>query len=487
MNKLTIIGLGPGSKEYLTIDAYDVLVNSDLVYVRTLKHPVINYLESKNVKFESYDYKYENNDKFEDVYDSIVEDVLEKLQVDDVFYAVPGNPFVAESTVEKLIERIKEMDVELEIIHGTSFIDAIVTTLKLDPVYGLKIMDGLKIEDTIIDVTCDALIIQVYNQTVASNVKLELMKYYDDEQEVIVVRGAGIKEEEIIMHVPLYELDRIDILDHLTSVYIKRVDQEEREKFFLKDLTNVMKDLRSIDGCPWDREQTHESLRRYVIEEAYEVVEAIDDGDLYGLEEELGDLLLQVVFHAEIASENGYFDINDVITGIYEKMIRRHPHVFSDIDVEDSDEVLVNWEEIKKEEKSDDTVSGALNRISKSFPPLLRAEKIQKKLTKVGFDWPDASHVYEKLEEEVLELKEAVDNNDQENILKELGDILFATVNLARLLNVDPCEALTTTNDKVVKRFSFVESKIIDENKKFNEVSLETMDKYWDLAKKHEI
>lgn len=487
MNKLTIIGLGPGSKEYLTMDAYDVLLDSDLVYVRTMKHPVINYLVSKNVKFESYDHKYEAADKFEEVYDSIVEDVLLKLESGDVVYAVPGNPFVAESTVEKLIEQTKEMDVELSIVHGTSFIDAIVTTLRLDPVYGLKIVDGLKIEESVPDVTSDALIIQVYNQSVASNVKIELMKYYDDEQEVIVVRGAGIKEEEVIKHVPLYELDRLDILDHLTSVYIKRVDEEKRNKFFMKDLMNVMKKLRSVDGCPWDREQTHESLRRYVIEEAYEVIEAIEEGDLWGLEEELGDLLLQIALHSEIASENGYFDMNDVITGVHDKMIRRHPHVFSDVDVKDTDEVLTNWEDIKNEEKSDDTVSGALERISKSFPPLLRAEKIQQKMAKVGFDWPDISGVFSKLEEEILELKEEIKNNDEINILKELGDILFAVVNIARYLDVDPCEALTYSNDKVINRFSFVEEEIFAQNKDFSDVSLETMDKYWEMAKKDEI
>lgn len=487
MKKLTIIGLGPGSKEYLTMDAFDVLTSSDLVYVRTMKHPVIPYLVSKSVKFESYDYKYEEAEKFEDVYLSIVEDLLLKLEISDVVYAVPGNPFVAESTVEQLLERVKSLDVEVEIVHGTSFIDAIITTLRLDPVYGLKIIDGLKIEEMVPDVTSDALIIQVYNQTVASNVKLELMKYYSDEQEIIVVRGAGIKEEEIVRYIPLYELDRIDILDHLTSVYIKRVDKDSRHKFFMKDLTDIMTKLRSMDGCPWDREQTHESLKRYLIEEAYEVVETIEEEDLWGLEEELGDLLLQVVFHAEIASENGYFDMNDIITGIHEKMVRRHPHVFSDVKVKDSDEVLVNWEDIKNDEKSDSTVSGALKRISKAFPPLLRSEKIQKKLTKAGFDWPDISGVFAKVDEEILELKEAIKNNDKGNILKEIGDILFAVVNVARYLDVDPSEALNITNEKVINRFSFVEDEILAQNKELSDISLETMDNLWEISKKSEI
>lgn len=484
MNKLTIIGLGPGSKEYLTMDAFDVLMESELVHIRTLQHPVVDYLISKGVNFSSYDSNYETHDKFEEVYDSIVEDVLEKLKSSDVVYAVPGNPFVAELTVEKLIEKVDEEN--LKIVHGTSFIDAIVTTLRLDPVYGLKIIDGLAMDVMIPEVTSDCLVIQVYNQTVASNVKLELMKYYSDDQEVIVVRGAGIKEEQVIKYIPLYELDRVDCLDHLTSIYIKRVEKDKRDKFFMKDLSNIMLKLRSLDGCPWDREQTHESLRKYLIEEAYEVIEAIDSGDLWSLEEELGDLLLQVVFHAEIASENGYFDINDVITGIYEKMVRRHPHVFSDVDVIDSDEVLVNWEEIKNEEKDDFTVIGNLERIAKSFPPILRAEKIQSKLGKVGFEWPDVSGAIEKLEEELNELKEAINNNNSEEILKELGDLLFSIVNVSRYLKVDPSEALNKTSDKVISRFAYVEEKITERGEKLGDVSLETMDKIWENSKKME-
>lgn len=485
MNKLTIIGLGPGSKSYLTIEALEAIKEAPLVYVRTMKHPVMAYLESQGGCFESYDAYYENHDKFEDVYESIAEDVIKKLESSDVVYAVPGNPFVAESTVEHLIETVSED--QLKIIHGASFIDAIVTTLRIDPVYGLKIVDGLTIEDMIPDVTSDALIIQVYDQRVASEVKINLMNYYDDDHEVIVVRGAGIEGEEVIKTVPLFELDRVDCLDHLTSVYIQAVHPEDRQKFFMPDLVKVMTTLRSQDGCPWDREQTHESLRRYLIEEAYEVIETIDNEDLWGLEEELGDLLLQVVFHAEIASENGYFNINDVITGIYDKMIRRHPHVFSDVSVEDSDEVLTNWEAIKQDEKQATTVSQSLQALSKAFPPLLKAEKIQKKMAKVGFDWPDVSGAIEKVSEELEEVKQAIDEKNDDFTMKEIGDLLFAVVNIARILKMDPSEALSITNEKVINRFAFVEETLLSKGKKLEDESLETMDKLWDLAKKSEI
>ena len=485
MNKLTIIGLGPGSKSYLTLEALDEIKSAPLVYVRTMKHPVMSYLEEQGGNFESYDNFYESYENFDDVYKHIAADIISKLEESDVVYAVPGNPFVAESTVEQLIEKVPEEN--LRIIHGASFIDAIVTTLRIDPVYGLKIVDGLTIDDMIPDVTSDALIIQVYDQRIASNVKLKLMNYYDDDHEVIIVRGAGIENEEIILTVPLFELDRVDCLDHLTSVYIEAVHPEDRTKFFMPDLVNVMTTLRSQDGCPWDREQTHETLRRYLIEESYEVIEAIDNDDLWSLEEELGDLLLQVVFHAEIASENGYFNINDVITGIYEKMIRRHPHVFADVDVENSDEVLTNWEAIKQEEKSASTVTESLLNLSKTFPPLLKAEKIQKKMAKVGFDWPDVTGAIKKVREELEEVEHAISENNMDYTLKEIGDLLFAVVNIARILKLDPSEALTLTNEKVISRFTFVEETLLSKGKVLEEESLESMDELWDLAKKREI
>lgn len=485
MNQLTIVGLGPGSKSYLTLEAVEVIQASAMVYVRTKKHPVMPYLESIGGHFESYDDYYERYDQFELVYENIAQDILNKLETKDVVYAVPGNPFVAESTVEYLIEHVDPA--QIKIIHGASFIDAIITTLRIDPVYGLSVIDGLTIEDTVLDVTSDALIIQVYDQRVASDVKLKLMTCYDDDHEIIVVRGAGIEGEEVIERIPLYELDRVDCLDHLTSVYIEAVHPEERKKFFINDLLSVMKVLRSPEGCPWDREQDHQTLKKYLLEEAYEVIEAIDDDDLWGLEEELGDLLLQVVFHAEIASENGYFDFNDVITGIYEKMIRRHPHVFKDIHVDDADEVLVNWEAIKNEEKQETTVSQSINNIAKSFPPLLRAEKVQKKMAKVGFDWPDVKGAMNKLQEEMNELCEAIALEAPDKILLELGDVLFSAVNVARILKCDASEALQKTNDKVIKRFAYIEDTLQAEGKSLKNESLETMDALWDLSKKHDI
>jgi len=485
MAKITVVGLGPGGYDYLTLKAYNTLKNAKFNYTRTLKHPIIDDLKKEGIKFNSFDNVYEKFEEFDLVYKEISNELLilaEKFG--HIVYSVPGNPFVAERTVELLIENSEDND--LEFIHGTSFIDAIITSLKKDPVHGLKVLNGLEIQSLDIDVDVDSIIIQTYDDIVSSNVKLKLMEYFDDEHMITIIRGAGIPNEEKIINIPLYELDRIEIMDHLTSIYVPKRSKNVDKRYFFKDLLDIMKKLRSIDGCPWDREQTHQSLKEYLLEETYEVIEAIENEDLYLLEEELGDLLLQVVFHSTIASENGYFNINDVTTGISEKLINRHPHVFADVNVKDSKEVLKNWEELKKEEKGEKTVYESMERISKSLPALIRSYKIQKKAKDVGFDWDNVDGAFEKLDEEIEELKVAVKNNNLDEIENELGDVLFTVVNIFRFFNINPEFALNHTIDKFLKRFKYMEEKIIESNNEFQQVGIEFMEKLWNEAKKEE-
>jgi len=489
--KIKIVGLGPGGEEYLTLRAYDVITGAEKIYARTMKHPIIKFFLDKDVQFESFDSYYDEKETFEEVYLGIAEEILRLSETEDVVYAVPGNPFVAEKTVELIMEKAKESEeISIDIVHGASFIDAIVTTLKRDPVNGLKIIDGLELNDFTPDPTMDNLLIQVYNNEVASEVKLQLMNVYDDEDEVIIVRAAGIPNEERIDTVPLHEMDMIDAYDHLTSIYLPKIDPKKRTRFFAEDLVKLMNKLRSIDGCPWDREQTHESLKKYLLEEAYEVIEAIDHDDLWALEDELGDVLLQVAFHSEIASENGYFNFTDVITGIYEKMVRRHPHVFGDVDVESTDEVLVNWDEIKKQEKKADSYTEMMKDISMSFPALIRSEKIQKKAAAVGFDWDNIEQPIAKVEEELEELVEIVQKGvvekPSEELILEVGDLLFAVVNVARKLGVSAEIALQKTVEKFINRFSYIEESNDAKQRGIGNLTLEEMDFLWEEAKKHE-
>ncbi len=260
----------------------------------------------------------------------------------------------------------------------------------------------------------------------------------------------------------------------------------------LPELVKVMQRLLGEGGCPWDREQTHATLRKYVLEEACEVMDAIDELDdaaapsaasAQHLCEELGDLLLQIVFHAELATREGAFGIDDVVSGIVEKMVRRHPHVFSDASVKDSTEVLQNWEIIKAKERSD---RGLLEGLPRSLPALVRALRIGEKVSRVGFDWPSADGSRAKVTEEIAELDEAIASQDADRVEAEFGDVLFALVNLARHVGVDPEAALRRTSDEFTARFAHVETRVRDNHGGFSQgvQPLATLDAYWDEAKR---
>lgn len=259
-----------------------------------------------------------------------------------------------------------------------------------------------------------------------------------------------------------------------------------KDKYDLNELIEIMKHLRSENGCPWDREQTHESLKKYLIEETYEVLEAIDLKDKDKIYEELGDLLLQIVFHAQIANENEEFNMDDVISSISRKMIQRHTHVFGDAKADTPDEVVSNWEAIKKKEKGLKTQTGVLKDIPKNLPALMRGYKVQQKAAQVGFDWDDIEDVFKKVDEELQELREAYKDGCKKNISEELGDLLFSVVNLSRFLKVQPEIALTGTTEKFIKRFEFVEKESSKDGKSFKDMNLQEMDKYWNMAKELE-
>ena len=244
-----------------------------------------------------------------------------------------------------------------------------------------------------------------------------------------------------------------------------------------------MKMLRAPGGCPWDREQTHKSIRQNFIEETYEVIEAIDTEDRELLKEELGDVLLQVVFHSEMESEVGSFDINDVCDGICKKLIVRHPHIFADVKADTTDEVLSNWDKIKMQTKSQKTQSDAMDSVSKSLPSLMRSEKLQKKAAKVGFDWPDVSGALQKVEEETQELKKAIEEGDKKGMEEELGDLLFSVVNVSRFLKVDSEEALYHACDKFTNRFRMVEALAKERGISMESAPLSLLDSLWDEVK----
>ena len=257
-----------------------------------------------------------------------------------------------------------------------------------------------------------------------------------------------------------------------------------KDRYTYEDLLEIMRILRSPEGCVWDREQDHKSIRRSFIEETYEAVEAIDNEDPVLLQEELGDVLLQVVFHAQIEAEAGRFTMDDVADGVCKKMIYRHPHVFGSVEVKNSDEVLTNWDALKQKEKHQKSTTDALESVARSLPGLIRAEKVQHKAAKVGFDWDDVSGALEKVREETAEVARAVAGDGDPS--EELGDLLFAAVNVARFLKTDPEEAISRTTDKFIRRFAQVEQAARDAGKDLADMSLAEMDALWDAAKQKE-
>ncbi len=261
------------------------------------------------------------------------------------------------------------------------------------------------------------------------------------------------------------------------------LDFQLKDCYDMQDLLNIMSLLRAPGGCPWDAEQTHESIKKNLIEETYEVIEAINKNDKALLCEELGDLLMQVVFHAQMENEAGAFDFNNVTDGVCKKLIERHPHIFGEVKVSGVDDVLTNWDAIKRKTKGQKTTGESMLSVPRELPALMRATKLQKKAADVGFDWNDVSGALDKVAEETAELKAAIENKDSVNMAEELGDILFSVVNVSRFIKVDAEEALTAASDKFLARFVEVEKLAKERKINMKEASLEELDMLWDEVK----
>jgi tetrapyrrole methylase family protein/MazG family protein len=476
-NKIEVIGLGASDLDQLSLGIYRKLSDyKKTIFVRTKEHPVVKALEKEGVVFESFDSYYEREDQFEDVYQHIVETLLEKAQEKSIIYAVPGHPMLAEQTVQLLLGK---KEIEIEIIGGQSFLDDLFTSLKIDPIEGFQFVDGTSFERNQLNYEQHIIFCQVYDRYIASEIKLALLEDLPADYLVTIIEAAG-STEETVKSIPLLELDHSLETSNLTSLYIPPVSRDLLNHTFPR-LREVIATLRGPNGCEWDRSQTHETLREYFIEEVYEVIHAIDSGDDESIIEELGDVLLQVMLHSQIGEDAGYFTVEDVIRGITDKMIHRHPDVFNP----SSGDITKSWDELKQIEKEDDQ-SSVFSDVPKSFPSLLKAYKIQKKAAKVGFDWDNTDDVWLKLDEEISEFKEAVALRDQDDIEDELGDIIFVLANLARHYKVNPELALHQTNQKFITRFEYIENKLAENGIQLTDSSFEEMDRYWDEAKRKE-
>ena len=545
MGTITIVGLGPGAAGNLSLETMGLLQSGAQVILRTAVHPTVAELEKAGVPFASCDSYYEEGSSFEEVYDRVVARVLAAAETGDVVYAVPGSPLVAERTVVLLREQAKAQGIKLVIKPSMSFLDLAYVELGIDPIAGLRIIDAQDFGAVADAGQYPLMITQVYSQLVASDLKIALMDALDDEYEIYFLRNLGLPDgecrpiklyeldwQEHIDHLtsvyvpPLPEGEAVagimefgededvfdseelepaeaeeaalKVIDELEEYDAEEIEPEVEIEFYedydaekelppaldgfdIQPLADVIRTLREPGGCPWDREQNFKSIRSNFIEEVYEYLEAVDAEDTEGMCEELGDVLMQVVFHARMAEEAGLFDLQDVIDNVTDKLIRRHPHVYGEVSVNGSEQVLANWDAIKKEEKQER--KHILDGVTKDLPALLRAYKLQSKAAKVGFDWDKPEAVWAKVEEELGELQEALGSGDKEASAKELGDVLFALVNYARKFKIEPEVALDGTNNRFASRFAHVEKCVETSGREWASFSLAELDKFWDEAK----
>ncbi len=479
---IVLLGMGPGDASLITRKAWSHLEHLDEIYVRTRKHPAVDGFPP-NLSIVSFDDLYEQGETFEWVYESIINKIVELGEREQgVTYAVPGHPFVAETTGPEIARRAGEKGIPVTVLEGISFIEPTCSALKIDPFTNLFLTDALELgglHTPNFPPDQPALVTQVYARQVASDVKLTLNAVYPDEHKVKLIHAAGT-DDELIEELALYEIDRSEKIGLLSALFVPPLGPDTS----LEGFQEIVAHLRAPDGCPWDKEQTLQSMGPMLLEETYEALDAMDRDELGGLREELGDLLLIVTMLAQIGAEGGEFSLAGIIHGIHTKIVRRHPHVFGEVQIDDSAGVLLNWEKLKEEERKingNAKIKGILDGVSKSLPALTRAQEYQSRAGHVGFDWPDIQGVKDKLVEEWAEVAGATPGPDLE---AELGDLMFAAVNLVRWYKFDAETALRKANERFYDRFRYIEAAARRMERSLGDLSLEEMEDLWQEAKR---
>lgn len=482
MSKIMIFGLGPGPPELISKEVWELLESTDRIWVRTAMHSAVAGIQERlEIEINSFDDLYDRSASFEQVYSSIVQELIDLVDSSgSVVYGVPGNPLVGEASVSELLDRTDELGISTSILHGISFIEPCLRLAEIDALDGLFVLDAIDLaraHHPQFPPDAPALVGQIHSRLTASDVKLTLLNQYPETHPVRLITDAGMQSESIVTF-PLSDLDHEDRFSLTTTLLVPALDKPSAFERFQETVAH----LRAPEGCPWDREQTHETLRSHILEEAYETLQAIDNEDMSALQEELGDLLLQIVLQAQIAAEEGVFRMADVIASIQEKLVRRHPHVFDNLDVESVDQVLHNWEALKeRERKEEGSEGGVLDGVPVNLPALAQASEIQDRVVRVGFDWTAINGVVEKVHEELNEVA-AAEGADQ--VESEIGDLLFAVVNYARWLDIDAETALRRANQRFRNRFGAVEHNAAASGSRLTDLSIEEMEKLWQEAKR---
>jgi len=460
--RIVIVGLGPAGADLLLPAARDAMAGAPVCWVRTDRHPAVAELRGAGLEVRSFDDRYDGAEDLDQVYREIVETLLAEASTHgEVVYAVPGSPAVAERTVELLHVAAREGTVVLSVVPGLSFADAAWARIGVDPMAtGARVVDGRALEVAMIDAGGPLLVAQCDHALVLGDVKVTLLERHPPETIVVAVQRLGLSDE-LVTELPLAELDHRIVPDHLTAVFVPAPELSGPQE--LARLLALAEQLRAPDGCPWDAEQTHHSLSRYLLEESYEVVEAVerlpvaapadtaaDDPAYAGLVDELGDLLYQVIFHAVLAEEAGAFGMAEVARGIHDKLVRRHPHVFGDVDAGTSDAVMANWEQIKKAEKGVESIVAG---ITPGLASLLYAHKLLRKAASVGLDPGDAEASLRSIGDAVDRLRRG-EGAEAEHAL---GDLLAAAVAFARTQGIDAESSLRGWSARFKDRFEAME------------------------------
>jgi len=441
-----IIGLGPGDPELITRKTWSFITAAPEIWVRTRQHPAVAAVARQTI-VHSYDHLYENHNDFAAVYAAIAVDVVTRGQKDDVIYAVPGDPAVAELTPQLIRQQAEAMGISVTIHPAVSFLEPTFAALGEDPIRGAQIVDAQTLAEVHFPPGSQGMGLlapQLYSRLLAGDVKLTLMNAYPDDHPVTLISGAGGPDLHL-RQMPLYELDHSDALDDLTTLWVPPLPYAAT----YADLQEIIAHLRAPGGCPWDRKQTHLSLRTYLLEETYEVLDALDAEDNEALKEELGDLLIQVALHVQIATEEGEFKLADVIRYVVEKLIRRHPHVFGDVIVQDEGDVVKNWEAIKQEERNQngeaEKKKTLLDGISAALPALSKAQTTVSRLSRVGYPLPELEPLTE----------------------EELGRRLLTLVELAEVAGLEAEAALRAAAARLRDALIALEQQVAEQGRDF--------------------
>lgn len=349
MHTINIIGLGSSDIDNMPLGVWRFLTECDTLYMRTMDHPAVQTLETEGLNITAFDDVYEESDTFSETYEKIVDMLMTEVRNKDVNYVVPGHPLFYETTTELLLEKEQAGEVKVNLIGGGSFIDVVINALKVPVNEGFQLLDATLLEYSDLNHHQHTLITQVYDQISLSEAKLTLLELYPADTKVKLADSAGSADEKIY-EMPLHELDYLNIVSNRLTLYIPKVADERLDHRNIHHMTALFDRLVGEDGCPWDKVQTHQSIEKNLIEETYEVIEAIEREDDDAIVEELGDILLQVALHSAIANKDGYFDFYDVLKSLNDKIVRRHPHVFGDAEVNDMDDLSRVWKAAKASE-----------------------------------------------------------------------------------------------------------------------------------------